>query len=325
MTMDDNVLRIVDERMIDLLLLEAIHTEPEFRNWLFSYVTEHRTRISLVSARHSAFETSSGETDIEVVCETLEGHTIGLLFENKIYAPFMPRQLARYRERGEEGVRRERWQAFQVVLVAPRGYIDRLTPDERDQLDATLPYERILQWFAENRLPRYAFKEFMLEKAISSGKKGYVKQVDEAMTRFWRDYWQWLCASGSLVKMDEPPEKGRDSSWIEYRLPWEASKCRLYHKFKKGAVELVVACRDPELAEQTLTPLLEEGMEFRTTRSTAVVCIEVPKIEHRLDFDGCLDEVRVAVAQAERLLALALSSGFRQAAKTMRLRAVQAA
>lgn len=318
MTLDSNVLPVVDERMIDILLLEMFHTDAGFRDWAFGIIGRAGgPPLSLVSARHSVFESSSGETDIEVVCEEANGFRIGFLIENKVYAHFMPRQLERYRMRGEEGRLAGRWDSFRVILVAPQQYLSGLPADQRQHLDAELPYEAILAWLEAEGREQLSFKRYMLERGVASGRKGYVKQPDAAMTKFWRDYWEWLRSSGSKLAMAEPHLKGRDSSWIDFTVPWQAPKCKLYHKFKKGSVELVVESRDAERAEAFLGSILGEGMIFVPTKSTASVCIDVPMVDHRFEFSAVEQQISRAVMEAERLQALAVSPEFKEAVAGM--------
>jgi hypothetical protein len=314
MYLDMNTLPVVDERMVDIVLLELLHIDAQFREWFFDLIAPcEGSLLSFVAARHSVFETSSGETDIEAVCASADGTRMGFLIENKVYAPFMPRQLERYRMRGEEGCVSGKWDVFRVVLVAPQRYLTALAPEERRHLDAEIPYEAISRWIGLSGQGHLGFKRHLLEKAIASGRKGYVKQVDAAMTKFWHDYWSWLRASGSPVSMQEPQEKGRSSSWIDFMVPWQAPKCRLYHKFLSESVELVVNSRDAAAAERLIAPLLEEGMRFKATDTTVSACISVPAMDHRREFAGQLPQAMQALAQAERLLALAVTASFRHA------------
>ncbi|TGS46265.1 MULTISPECIES: hypothetical protein [unclassified Mesorhizobium] len=317
MNPDTNALPVVDERMVDILLLEMLHVDDGFRSWFCSLIDPGSgTSVSLVSARHSVFETSSGETDIEIVCAQ-EGASVGYLIENKIYAPFMPRQLERYRMRGEQGRLSGKWASFRVVLIAPQKYLSGLRQEERQFLDIEVPYETVLDWFEQARRPDLAFKQHMLVKAIASGRKGYVKQADSAMTEFWRSYWLHLKSPGSTIIMAEPPEKGRDSSWIDFMVPWKAPKCKLYHKFRKGTVELVIECRDSGRAEALLAPMLNKDMEFAATKSTAAVCIPVPVIDHHMAFGLLAESINHAVAQLERLQNLAISPEFKAAVSNL--------
>jgi len=313
MTHDVNMLPIVDERMIDILLIELLHTDQAFREWFAEGVLPG-SGYRLRSVRHSVFETSSGETDVETVWSAADGNVFAVLVENKISAAFMAMQLERYRMRGEEGVTAGRWENFRVVLLAPASYLSGLRPGEKACIDAEIAYEDILGWLGSDGREAFSFKRLMLAKAIDSARKSYVKTLDVAMTEFWRSYWNLLRESGSEVTMDEPVAKGRDSSWIEFRLPWQAGRARLYHKFKKQTVELVIPSRDPGRAEELLAPFLGEGMTYVPTKSTASVCINVPAVDHRMPLGSQTDGIARAVSEAARLQALAVSPEFRAVA-----------
>jgi hypothetical protein len=59
-----------------------------------------------------------------VLFDTGEPHErFALFIEDKIDAPLQPKQLERYRQRAEAGVRKNSYSAFAVVLCSPVAYV----------------------------------------------------------------------------------------------------------------------------------------------------------------------------------------------------------
>src|ERR1700693_2158188 len=89
-------LQRVDERDIDLLLMEEFHVSPDFVTWFCERVG--LKDIEFGGAWHSLTD-EDGETD--VLLRVRSGDTrMAVLIENKIAAPEQPEQDARYHLRG---------------------------------------------------------------------------------------------------------------------------------------------------------------------------------------------------------------------------------
>src|SRR4051812_4436783 len=94
----------VQERDLDLLLIEQLHVCPAFARWLSARVDLQGAVIE--TARHSVYR-EHGETDVLVIAKH-DGIGIAIMIEDKIGAPMQPDQCERYHVRGrklrEEGV-----------------------------------------------------------------------------------------------------------------------------------------------------------------------------------------------------------------------------
>ena len=132
----------IQERDIDLLLLEELKSNVDFTKWILNRTiglqSEH---IFTIGAWHSLSKPGLGETDIAFkVC--IENKNILFLIENKITASFQPEQESRYRKRGKLRFENGECDAYYTILTAPKQYID-LNHD----FDFFLEYEAIKEWF----------------------------------------------------------------------------------------------------------------------------------------------------------------------------------
>lgn len=118
-----NFIQSVQERDIDLMLLEECHTSMAFCNWLVSRVYEFPHAVEFVGAWHSVIHNQYGESDLVVIFKANDGSHQAILIENKIDATPQQQQGLRYRYRGEHGIEQGYWVDFRTCLLAPQKYL----------------------------------------------------------------------------------------------------------------------------------------------------------------------------------------------------------
>lgn len=175
----------VEEIVTDVLAMDLLHSSSDFFRKVLEVAGESRD-LHLVAIRRSVADTSLGETDIEIVAEGSAGRC-GILIENKVRAPLMDRQFARYRMRGEAGVQRGQWTRFKVILMSPQHYVETLSSEHSAHIDVHLSYEEVVKFLGG--YPEFAFKRHVFESAIADFRRGYVKSPDAAMMEFYQKYW----------------------------------------------------------------------------------------------------------------------------------------
>src|SRR5262245_25450683 len=95
-------LESVDERDIDLLLLEELEVSEPFRRWFWSSCgLGYPEHCAMAGVWHSISHPKFGESDLIVLVCDGAGPATALLVENKVDAPPQPDQATRYRRRGE--------------------------------------------------------------------------------------------------------------------------------------------------------------------------------------------------------------------------------
>ncbi|QDL92864.1 hypothetical protein FDP22_14375 [Paroceanicella profunda] len=130
----------VQERDIDLLLLEQIHVSPPFLASLTSKLGLAGAEFD--TAAHSV-STELGETDVLLVVHTRSGlHAV--MIEDKIGAPMQGRQAERYHQRGAALCAAGRVTGYTTVLCAPRFYLSGVGRGEPWQ--HKIPLEEMCDW-----------------------------------------------------------------------------------------------------------------------------------------------------------------------------------
>lgn len=298
----------VEEIVTDVLAMDLFHSSREFLELVLNVAAE-AANATPVAIRRSVAETSLGETDIELIVETDDGRC-GILIENKIRAPLMDRQFARYRLRGEAGIRNGQWQRFKVILMSPQSYFHALAIEHCSQIDANLSYELLIEFLADR--PEFAFKRHVFESAIADFRKGYVKSPDVAMMEFYENYWAVASSQFPQLRLLKPDVVGKDGSWIYYPPLYGGNSVKLIHKFKGIGCELAVTTRKAEELADALGPLLQADMIVRPTKSMAFVNIKTPAVNHLLDFDTIKGDVIASLHALERLRIFAMDENVRK-------------
>lgn len=135
MKLDDlPVVLAVQERDIDLLLLEELHATPAFATWFAEQLG--LTGASFDGAWHSV-SNANGETDVLLRVRIGE-ERVGILIEDKIAAGEQHEQDVRYHRRGAEGIKADWFSRYLTCMVAPQAYLAGLADDSR--YDGRIPY-----------------------------------------------------------------------------------------------------------------------------------------------------------------------------------------
>lgn len=289
----------VEEVMTDVALMDLVHSSDEFLQEL-----SRRAGLSgrMLHVRRSVFDSSLGETDVEILVENEDGRH-ALLVENKIDAPVMPMQFERYQLRGRAGVADGRWTSFRVMLFCPKGYFSHLPDEHRRYVDVHLPYEDVIAFAAER--PAFAFKKALFEAAVEGHRRGYVKIADEPVMTFYRGYYDIASREFPQLRMDEPVIKGMGSTWVIFPPLNGMRRVSLVHKYLEIGCELSVATKDVAGFCEAVRPFLDEDMVVRETKSIAYVNIRTPPVHHLEALDEAAPKIRKALSALDRLRAFA--------------------
>lgn len=272
------------EHDIDLLLMEELAAEQEFVR-LFLHKTQLDCACSVVSISHSLSD-ADGESDITVVLQRGD-QKIALLIEDKIDAPTMKGQSARYHCRAQAAVRRGEYSDYRIVLVAPASYHEEHKKDINADYPYRVTYEELLAYFHTRSDYKAIFKAAMIAFAIKEKKAGYQVQEVAAVTRFWRELRRY-CAENYpyLELLGEDTPKGKSACWPEFRT--SLKNVKVIYKSQTGTVDLEV----PGYGEKTGTlraimgNWLTTDMRIRQTGKSAAVRLvnEQWKTDFSLEF-----------------------------------------
>jgi len=139
----ENIIPIeaIQERDIDLLLLEEIKSNRSFTDWFLSKTIGKTENYKFIGAWHSLYQVGLGESDLVF---KIKNKSKGIIFliENKIDADFQSEQADRYQKRGQSRKEDGECDIFHTVLVAPKRYIK-----QNDDFDYIIRYEMIKNGF----------------------------------------------------------------------------------------------------------------------------------------------------------------------------------
>ncbi len=225
------------ERDVDIVLAEEFYSNPEFATWILS---KTKSFANYADARVSKVQVSLtdqiGESDLVIVFENSDKSTVAVLIEDKIDAVFQNEQLARYRLRGENGITKDQWDAFEVILCAPRAYIQK--SPVAAQFDGTIAYEDIAAWLRDNlRCRRGEFRADFLEAAAPHGASAYVKTVDAQTNSFWNAAFELAHSDFSELEMKNL-ELASGNTWLEFRPADFPVHVRVFMKGNSGTADL---------------------------------------------------------------------------------------
>ncbi|MHC2519014.1 hypothetical protein [Bradyrhizobium diazoefficiens] len=223
----------VEERDIDLLLMEEFHISPDFVAWFARQVGLEGARFA--GAWHSVTDAGDGETDLllRVVAETRK---IAILIENKVAAPEQDRQDERYHIRSARSRDAGLFDAYTTCICAPSAYLAGL---RRDTLfEHRVSYEVIRDWYTQFQDARSLWRQRIMSEAIDQSRRGYVMVVNATKSTFHRDYWQYLQRKHPRLLMRQPKEKGSKSDWIILKTFDMPKGVSIDHKIDQSCVDL---------------------------------------------------------------------------------------
>ncbi|GAA4884999.1 hypothetical protein [Ferrimonas pelagia] len=87
-----NTFSTVNERDIDLALLEELNVSVSFSSWLVTRCTGVPSHINIVGAWHSVSDNVLGESDLVFIYESEDSSYQAILIENKLDAQAQPKQ-----------------------------------------------------------------------------------------------------------------------------------------------------------------------------------------------------------------------------------------
>ena len=177
----------ITERDMDMLLAQAVITDPEFCKILVDKtdLKNHSFKVSNVEVSKS--DSDLGESDITVIVD-MDGDKYGFLIEDKIDAIAMKDQHARYLKRGEKGIENGDYKDYRVFIFCPRKY--REGNNEAKKYEHVLTYEECKAYFDSKDDVLSKFRSQLIAQGIDKAKSSSVT-VDPDANAFFRQYSQY--------------------------------------------------------------------------------------------------------------------------------------
>lgn len=202
------------ERDVDLALVEECTISPNFARWCASAAKLETDDLTALEV-YASLADEAGESDVTVIFKDANEKKIALLIENKVDAIFQPKQLERYRIRGQNGVAHRKWDAFSVLVIAPKSYIERSS--YCSLADGCLSYEDIASYFrSQNADARNLYRAKFFDSAAPRGATAYVRYQDDKTNNFWAEAYKIACSDFPRLELKEP-NVARGTIWISLK------------------------------------------------------------------------------------------------------------
>lgn len=262
------------ERDIDLLLAEEFSVNPAFASWFVS-LTKFAEREAEVVEVHVSKADTLGESDLIVVFESTNRGRFALLIEDKIDAPLQPDQALRYRQRAEKEVKLGLCVDYQIILAAPRHYIEGYPG--LDGFDVKIAHEDIGAAIADiDPSPRGLYRASFVGTAASKRINKWKPERDAATDAFWEAAYRLATEEFSILEMKRI-SLTKGSTWINLRprdMPTMPKRIYISLKGDRGLNDLTFSNTNAHRFGEAVRSLLEPGMSIHQTAASAAVRLE---------------------------------------------------
>lgn len=296
----------VEERDVDLMLLEELSCEPGFQDLVASLTLDPNTSWTFLEACNSVSPVSGGESDLIALFENDE-RIAAVMIENKITAHFMPEQASRYRLRGDKGIEAGIWSEYVTVLIAPQRYLQ--ADHQGHVFDRYVAYEDLLQHFQRADAGSHgAWRAGLLERAFIGAKSTVYNRVpDNVTTAFFHDYWAIASSEFPDLRMKRDKDRPAKSTWVRFYpdvgLPKHVT---LWHKQVEtdaAEVSLNFAQTKVEDLHDAIGQLIENDMSVEQRGGSAVIRIDAEPLSISAGCEAQREKVINHLAAARRLSA----------------------
>jgi len=286
----------VEEIHVDFLLWEELQASRLFAREFAKYCTKTSDYDeTILPVQHSVMD-DLGESDLIFRYRNQAGESVAILIEDKIGAPLQRQQAERYRKRGARGVPKS-WDRFLTCIVAPERYLQWV-----EGFDVSLPLETIIEWLPpeEEENLRVCFKRDVLRAAIK--KEGTVgpQTIDDDVSKFRSDYFQFLRDNYADLDMNPPKQSYKGETWFHLRHSCLPKGAWIDHKADRGYVDMSF----PNVNAADLASIkdrFDAGMTVVQTGKSASIRLKVPAIQDFSDFTPQISHARQALDAALRL------------------------
>jgi hypothetical protein len=290
------------ERDVDLLLAEEFSVNPAFADW-FRSKTKFVDRTAHVADVYVSKSNNLGESDLIVLYEVTDGERFSLLIEDKVDAPLQPDQAKRYRLRADKEVRDGVCTEYEVVLCAPRFYIDGRR--DLEGFERLISLEEISEFLKKaDPSPRGQYRAHFLATASIKRINTWKREEDQATDALWEAAYQLATHEFQILEMKRIPMT-KNSTWIDLRprdMPTQPKRVYVSLKGDRGQIDLTFAKTTAHEFAKRLQPLLAGDMTIHQTEASAAIRIEIQGFRISEGLDQCMPKVKKAFEASARLI-----------------------
>lgn len=294
----------VQERDIDLLIVEELSSNDEFADWLVARTWGPDKLGAAFGTWHSVNRGTHGESDIVFVFSASDGARFAVLIENKIDAIAQPEQAERYRIRGDHGKTVGDWIDYRTCIIAPERYFS--STRHEGEYDHTISYEEIRAFLACRRARdrRFTHKAGLLTEAIEQNRRGYSRDVSLPVTQFFAEYADFANRIAADLGVLRSEDRAAGNSWIYFRPAGYPENVELVHQASSGKAKLFLKGQADRLASisEQFQPHLASGMRLQLAGKSISITLDVPILNPVVDsFHSKRAEVQSALMAIQRL------------------------
>ncbi|MGF1719127.1 PD-(D/E)XK nuclease superfamily protein [Vibrio kyushuensis] len=274
---DLQLLQSINERDVDLLILEELNISTRFAHWFVTRVLCQPVIIRKVGAWHSVIDPTLGESDLVFIYQSDDGSDQAILIENKIDASAQPEQGLRYTKRGEKGIEHGRWVDFKTCLIAPKKYLDANT----ESYDSSIAYEEIMAVFVSEGDERGVYRANFIKEAIEKNRRGYKAAVSDEMTNFAKDYLKYVQDNHPQLNPETSKPRAPGNTWIRFFPNPMDKNTQIVHQIYGNAVKLMFfgQAEQYEAIVAKFEKYPDEGLSVYRSGKSVIVEAETSKID----------------------------------------------
>ena len=282
----------IQERDIDLILLEEFLTDNSFCEW-FVRETGLPEFTECLGARKVIKDFGLGQTDILFSYKSLS-KVIFVLLENSLDDSVQNEKYDNYLNKTLKYVTKKQCDEAFCVLTAPKLYCE-----HQNYFEHFISYESIADRFEFIDTRRSLFKSELLKIASKKQKKMYKPVNSLPVQKFWNSYWEFKKEHSPGIKMKKPGIVPHNSDWpmlYDERL----TGINFFHKLRKGNVDATFK-NFPEEQEYKIKENLPDWAEFIKHNKTFSIRISTHKIDRLKDFEDQKLKVKKSLRKIEQL------------------------
>lgn len=289
----------VQERDIDLLIMDQIHTSDEFVNWLSG---ELGLPGATVVAAHHSVQTEYGETDVLLDLRHND-QSIAVMIEDKIGAPMQPEQCERYHVRGSILRESGKTDCYLTVLCAPLSYLNAVPTTQ--SWGHRLALEEVAQRLEIIGQPGWEWRQAIILNACSRIARAREADnrrnlaYDDVLIKLKKDYRAFVNTNYPMLNASRQEGRDREYYLNAVGLP---SGIRFKHAFFRGEISLILEKKWVERAQQWLSGQQSENFWVCMHGSELHLRDSVDVLDPLLPLDQQPEPVRGALDRISRMI-----------------------
>ena len=297
----------IQERDMDLMFMECLLTDAGFLRLFLNKAKIEGSTVEVLNVALSETDPEYGESDITVLL-SVDGKKIALLIEDKINAPAMPEQCARYSKRANKAKSKGKYDDYSVFIICPEAYYD--ANSEAKKYAHFITYEDCINHFSAKTDTLSKIRCAQLRQALSKRPDGTV-EPNPAAIAFFAKYREYMTSHD--YHLDLRNKKDSNGWWPHYGTTF--GNAYIYHKVSDGVVDLTF----PNGAENVSTLKLAaiwlnaHGMpnvQALQTGNAAALRIRVPVLDQHKPFEEAdINDVETCFKAVRDLSDLATAMG----------------